>query len=478
MGLRSLVAGTALAVAIPAVALGAVAAPSQAGISHRATQRSGVTPYIISGHNAHPATWPYLTSVINPDGLCSGELIAARWILTARHCVTQASGAVFPADAMRVTIGVGPLLSRRSWLTPVHVVAFPGYRPATSIGDLALLELRTPTTRQTVELASTDPDPTLTLPVGIAGWGLTSDTASSTPNYPQQATTELWPQNYCQQIEPLVFDPATEICAGGPGAAAAPVYPSVCNGDSGGPLILYGTGGTWTDRLLGITDYGSDIGCEASPNVFQDIPSHLGWITRVTGLGSVPVTGAHQLRSGHTNATIRVMLRAAQARTTVELVSPTGAPIVSRRVQAWHHQPVLLVASGLVPGATVRGDSVVTVNAYGTSTPVGVVLRTHPVPCILTADGSCPAGRLQGRNLSRRNLEGIDLRAAQLANALLVGTNLSGARLAQANLTSADVQGATLTGADLTGVVWSNTICPDGTESSTNGTSPQSCVGH
>jgi hypothetical protein len=444
----------------------------------RAVPRAGVTRYIISGHNAHPGTWPYLASVINPDGLCTGELIAARWVLTARHCVTQNSGAVFGAGAMRVTIGVGPLLSRRSWLTPNRVVVFPGYRPSTSVGDLALLELRTPTTRQTVELALTNPDPTLTIPVGVAGWGLTSDTALTTPNFPKEATTVLWPQDYCQQVEPAVFDPSTEICAGGPGRTTPPVYPSVCNGDSGGPLILYGTGGPWTDRLLGITDYGSNIGCEASPNVFQDVPAHLAWITRVTGLGAVRVVAAHQLRSGHTDATIRVVLRASQARTTIELLSPTGVPIASRRVQAWHRQPVLLHVRGLIPGFTVRGESIVTVNAYGTSAPIGVVLHTRPVPCVLRAGASCPAGRLGGRNLSHLNLQGIDLRGAQLSSSHLVGTNLTGARLAQANLSSADLLGATLTGADLARVIWANTICPDGTESSANGTSPQSCVGH
>jgi len=33
-------------------------------------------------------------------------------------------------------------------------------------------------------------------------------------------------------------------------------------------------------------------------------------------------------------------------------------------------------------------------------------------------------------------------------------------------------------GALVSGITWSNTTCPDGTRSDTNGTSPQSCKGH
>jgi len=33
-------------------------------------------------------------------------------------------------------------------------------------------------------------------------------------------------------------------------------------------------------------------------------------------------------------------------------------------------------------------------------------------------------------------------------------------------------------GADVTDAIWSNTTCSDDTNSSTNGTSPESCIGH
>ncbi len=402
MGFRSRVAlavVVAMASAVVGVAIASAAPAAPSGNIIQQPAPGGVMPLVIGGHNARPGTWPYLASVISPEGLCTGELVGARWILTARHCVTSSSGAVFSADGMRIAIGVGPLLSRRSWLTPVRIVSFPGYRPSTSTGDLALIELPAPTTRQTVELAAVNPDPAASTPARIAGWGLTSDIATTTPNLPQAAATMIWPQDWCRQTEPSVYDPTTEICAGGPDPTQTRQYPSVCSGDSGGPLTLPGRGGAWTDRLVGITDFGSDAGCDAAPNAFQSVPAHLGWILRTAGLGPVRILHAHQATAGHSNAIITVSLRASQARATVLVIGPNGQAVAARRVQAWHRQPIRISVTGLVPGLTVRGYRVVTTNAYGNSRAVGVVLATHPIPCVLTAHGACPARNLAGRNL-------------------------------------------------------------------------------
>ena len=400
MGFRG--AAALIAVAIPAifgVSVATAAQPTRDIIQVPST--GGVTPRVIGGHNASPTRWPYLTTVLNPEGLCSGELIGARWVLTARHCVTtQETGAVFAAGAMRVAVGVGNLSSRGDWLTPVRIVSFPGYHPSSSIGDLALIELRAPNTHQTAELATGPPDPTLTVAARIAGWGLTSDNAENPPNLPQEADTVIWPQSYCQSVYPPLpapgfYDAGTELCAGGPDAGHDEIYPSICDGDSGGPLTLPGTGDAWTDRLVGITDYGLTAGCDVAPNAFQSVPAHLDWILRTTGLGAV-----------------------------------------------------------------------------------GVVLRTTPVACVLRANAACPSHNLSGRNLAHRNLSRIDLRNSDLSGASLVGTLLIGARLGGANLTGANLSGADLTGADLTGVTWSQTTCPDGSNSSSNGTTPPTCLGH
>jgi Pentapeptide repeats (8 copies) len=76
------------------------------------------------------------------------------------------------------------------------------------------------------------------------------------------------------------------------------------------------------------------------------------------------------------------------------------------------------------------------------------------------------------------------LRGAELRGADLRGVSLRKADLTHADLTDADLRGADLAGAALTAVTWSNTVCPDGTNSdsrirSGGGTSlSATCVGH
>jgi hypothetical protein len=92
--------------------------------------------------------------------------------------------------------------------------------------------------------------------------------------------------------------------------------------------------------------------------------------------------------------------------------------------------------------------------------------------------GPAPDGtttNLSGANLSGANLNGANLNGANLTGATLTGANFNRADLTGANLTDADLTGANLNKAILTGVTWSNTTCPDGTNSDNSGAT---CVGH
>lgn len=87
---------------------------------------------------------------------------------------------------------------------------------------------------------------------------------------------------------------------------------------------------------------------------------------------------------------------------------------------------------------------------------------------------------LSGANLSNANLTGTDLSNATLTNALLNSATLTKATLTSSILTGANLTGTNLTGAhgtpaSITGITWSNTICPDGTNSDLNS---GTCAGH
>jgi len=79
-------------------------------------------------------------------------------------------------------------------------------------------------------------------------------------------------------------------------------------------------------------------------------------------------------------------------------------------------------------------------------------------------------------SFERAELSGADLSDAYLAHATFIGADLRGARLDRAELSAADLTGADLHRATgLTTVIWSNTTCPDGTNSDGNG---GTCLGH
>ncbi len=76
---------------------------------------------------------------------------------------------------------------------------------------------------------------------------------------------------------------------------------------------------------------------------------------------------------------------------------------------------------------------------------------------------------LTGATLANANLNGATLANANLTGATLADANLKGANLEGADLTNASLDGATLSGANLDSVTWSNTTCPDGTNSDGDG---------
>lgn len=76
---------------------------------------------------------------------------------------------------------------------------------------------------------------------------------------------------------------------------------------------------------------------------------------------------------------------------------------------------------------------------------------------------------LSGYQLAGIDLTGADLSAADLSSTVLTNATLVNADLSNADLSSADLTGADLTGATLTGVTWSDTTCPSGVNSDSNG---------
>ena len=81
----------------------------------------------------------------------------------------------------------------------------------------------------------------------------------------------------------------------------------------------------------------------------------------------------------------------------------------------------------------------------------------------------------QNANLSGVNAPNANFQNANMTGANLAGSTFQGANFTNVNLTGANLKGANFKNASMTGVIWSNTICPDGTNSSNDN---NSCIGH
>lgn len=356
----------------------------------------GISPYIVGGHVASPSAWPYITAIVvkESDGsfaLCTGERVAAQWILTAQHCmydtVTQAQ--ISPGTA-RIVLGDHDLSKPLDVVTPQKIVPYPTYNAAQSLGDVALIELpANAPVSPAIDIASVADEPTLPASVWIAGWGLTSaNDRGSTPNTAQEAHTTLWTQQYCGTVWSAFFDANSELCAGGPDPTPPYVAPSACSGDSGGPLVVSNASGPWTDKLLGSTDYGSTSGCASAPTVYQRTSYYYNWIVQTTGLAATMIPRAYQFGKAPSTATVKVWLSPFGANTTVELRNAADHVVAHARLAgssslSW----TTLRANGLATSARYPGYHVVTITHYGTTRSAALTLTTAPTPYILRIHG-------------------------------------------------------------------------------------------
>jgi hypothetical protein len=122
---------------------------------------------------------------------------------------------------------------------------------------------------------------------------------------------------------------------------------------------------------------------------------------------------------------------------------------------------------------TNSADGSVTYVCNGTNGSSGVAYdcAATPYPGIDLAECNLGGALLYGRDLTGVDFAGANLEAGDFIQSNFLGANLAGANLSNASLFAA----TNVSTADTTDVTWSNTQCPDGTNSDNNGFT---CVGH
>ncbi|GAA0955580.1 S1 family peptidase [Virgisporangium aurantiacum] len=231
--------------ALAAVGFTATPAAAQPG-------NDGPSILVVGGR---PATENY-SFLVYTSG-CTGSLIKANWVVTARHCPTPSS------------VRVGSI-NRTSGGVVVSVVQAVSHPSAGS--DVKLMRLAS-----NVSYAPA-PIPTTSGAVGTAtriiGWGQTCAPrgCGSAPTIANELDTSILADSRCSGIYS-----STEICTNNTNGNSG-----ACYGDSGGPQVRQ-INGRW--NLIGATSRAGNNNstCATGPSIYGDLPAIRTWINSTVG---------------------------------------------------------------------------------------------------------------------------------------------------------------------------------------------------
>lgn len=257
-----------------------IAMPVSAGAAPgapRAPRRQHARVAVIGGQSARPGTFPWMAYVLDfhgdEVGQCSGTVIAPNFVLTAGHCAeNMQTGVVNEASGYRVTTG------NVDWAAPAADIQVSGvsrvivcscFDRHTLVGDVALLQLSTPTTAPPVTLASSPLGGTAAV---LAGWGKTYSAQQTPVEQLQWAQTLVQRPQHCER-EASLFSAAGDVCAIDPSAHRT----GVCEGDSGGPLLVADPSAAGGLAQIGVASHVSGSCATISPSVFTRVDVISAW---------------------------------------------------------------------------------------------------------------------------------------------------------------------------------------------------------
>jgi secreted trypsin-like serine protease len=263
-----------IALAASLVALLALCGPALAG--------GRMVEHVVGGTPAPGGGWPSLVALVTRGSdpvqgqFCGGTLIAPAVVLTAAHCVTDATGAVMrPAD-VEVLAGTQDLTAPGERIGVTAVRPHPAFRVDGDPYDAALLILGRASAAPPMRYARGGRDGgDAERPGAIAGWGETAEGSGRYPTALVEAAVRIFPSARCASALGRAFRRGATLCAGSMSGGV-----DSCTGDSGGPLR------DADGVLVGIVSWGVGCARPGFPGVYTRVAAITAWIDRAAAPGA------------------------------------------------------------------------------------------------------------------------------------------------------------------------------------------------
>ncbi len=252
------------------------------------TNTKKVSPRIVGGQQARQ-TYPFMVSIQETLGtssikhhICGGTIVAARWVLTAAHCVLHTlPDATHKLSVLTGTHNLQETNSPAQYIDVEAVYIHPDYSTK-KVSDLALLKLKNNTSLSPIQLISPDLAADTFNPffnfaqtnkARVIGWGALQEGGSSSITNLQEVEVPIQSQFLCQIHYPTRADVKQNLafCAGYPEGGQ-----DACQGDSGGPIFAELNG---TFIQLGIVSFGRGCAQANALGGYSHIAAHNDWIS-------------------------------------------------------------------------------------------------------------------------------------------------------------------------------------------------------